>query len=182
MVFTVFNLVEAIWLILPAFAANGLAPLVGLMNGLHPIDGGRKLGKRRLLGNGKTWEGLVFGSLVGMAIGAVEMLANPYLPWGLSEVPLTIVPMTPLLGLVLGFGSMAGDVAGSFLKRRMGRERGAPFPLLDQLDFLAGALIAASLLITIKLEWILLLAVLTPVLHLTANVIGYRIGVKKTPW
>ncbi|MCK5615432.1 CDP-archaeol synthase, partial [Candidatus Pacearchaeota archaeon] len=30
--------------------------------------------------------------------------------------------------------------------------------------------------------WILLLAVMTPVLHLAANVIGFRLKVKKTPW
>lgn len=182
MVFTIYNLVEAIWLILPAFAANGLTPLVGMRKGLHPIDGGRKLSGKRILGNGKSWEGLIFGTLIGIAIAMVEVAANPYLPWGLSEVPLTIVAMGPLLGLALGLGAMLGDVGGSFVKRRLGRERGSPVPLLDQLDFLMGALLAASLVVTVKLEWILLLVVLTPVVHLAANVIGFRLGVKKTPW
>ena len=140
MVFTIFNLVEAIWFILPAFAANGLTPLIGMKSGLHPIDFGRKLGGRRILGDGKSWEGLVFGSLVGLVIGVVMMLAYPFLPWSLSEVPLTIVPMTPILGFALGFGALAGDAAGSFAKRRSGKERGAPVPLLDQLDFVMGAI------------------------------------------
>jgi CDP-2,3-bis-(O-geranylgeranyl)-sn-glycerol synthase len=182
MVFTVFNLVEAVWLIIPAFAANGLAPLVGLRGGLHPIDCGRKLGGRRILGDGKSWEGLLFGTFVGAVIATIEMVAYPYLPWGLSEVPLTIVVMSPLLGLALGLGAMLGDVAGSFIKRRFNRDRGSPVPLLDQLDFLAGALLLAALAITIKLEWILILAVLTPIVHLVSNVIGFRLGVKKTPW
>ena len=182
MVFTIFNLVEAVWIILPAFAANGLTPLVGLRKGLHPIDGGRKIGGRRILGNGKSWEGLLFGALVGVLIATVEMTANPYLPWGISDVTLTIVPMGPLLGLALGLGAMLGDIGGSFLKRRFGKERGAPVPFLDQLDFLAGAIIMASLIVTVKLEWILLLVVLTPVVHLASNVIGFRMGIKKTPW
>ena len=182
MVFTVFNLVEAVWLIIPAFAANGLVPLVGLRKSLHPIDCSRKLGGHRVLGDGKSWEGLLFGMIVGIAIASVEMLAYPYLPWGLSEIPLTIVAMSPLLGLALGLGAMLGDVVGSFIKRRLSRDRGSPVPLLDQLDFLTGALLFASLVATIKLEWILLLAVLTPVVHLAANVIGFRLGVKKTPW
>jgi CDP-2,3-bis-(O-geranylgeranyl)-sn-glycerol synthase len=182
MVFTIYNLVEAIWLILPAFAANGLTPLVGLRKGLHPIDGGRKLAGKRVLGDGKSWEGLALGTMVGLAIALVEMAASPYLPWGMSEVPLTIVPMGAALGLALGLGAMLGDVAGSFVKRRFGRDRGSPVPLLDQLDFLAGALIAASLVVTVKLEWVILLAVLTPVVHLAANVIGFRLGVKRTPW
>jgi CDP-2,3-bis-(O-geranylgeranyl)-sn-glycerol synthase len=182
MVFTIPNLVEAIWLILPAFAANGLTPLMGMKKGLHPIDFGRKLGDRRILGDGKSWEGLLFGSLVGLVIGSVMMFAYPFLPWGLSEIPLMISPMTPLLGFAIGFGALAGDTAGSFFKRRLGRERGAPLPFLDQLDFVIGALMVAAIFVTIKLEWILLLAVLTPVLHLAANVIGFRLKVKKTPW
>jgi len=80
MVFTIYNLVEALWLIIPAYAANGLAPLMGLRKNLHPIDSGRMLGKSRLLGNGKSWEGLAFGIAVATAIALVEMLACPYLP------------------------------------------------------------------------------------------------------
>lgn len=182
MVFTIFNLVEAVWWILPAFAANGLTPLIGMKKGLHLIDGGRKLWGSRVLGDGKSWEGLAFGSFIGVLIASIMMMAFPYLPWELSEIPLTIVPMTPLLGLALGAGAMLGDIGGSFIKRRFSRERGSPVPLLDQLDFLAGALLLSALIVQVKIEWILLLAVLTPVIHLIANVIGFRAGVKKTPW
>lgn len=182
MVFTVFNLVEALWFILPAFAANGLTPLVGLKKGLHSMDGGRKLGRSRLLGSGKSWEGLVFGSLVGLVIASIMMVAYPFLPWELSEVTLAIAPMSPLLGLALGLGAMLGDAGGSFMKRRLNRERGSPVPLLDQLDFLVGAFLVASLVVTPKIEWFLLLVVLTPIVHLIANIIGFRLGIKKTPW
>lgn len=182
MVFTIYNLVEVVWLILPAYAANGLAPLAGLRKRNHPIDGGRMFGKSRLLGEGKTWEGLALGIGVAILISLVEMAAFPYLPWGLSDRPLLIVPMSAALGLLLGLGSMLGDIAGSFVKRRLGRPRGTPVPLLDQLDFLAGAFLLAALAVPVKIEWVLLMAVLTPLFHLTANLIGFRLGVKKTPW
>lgn len=182
MVFTIYNLVEALWLVIPAYAANGLTPLIGLSKNLHTIDGGRMLGKSRLLGEGKTWEGLAFGVAVAAAIALVEMLAWPYLPWELSDIPLMIVPMSPLLGLALGMGAMLGDAAGSFVKRRLNVQRGSPVPLLDQLDFLLGAFLLAVLVVPVKPEWVLLMVVITPVLHLTANLIGFRLGVKKTPW
>lgn len=182
MVFTIYNLVEALWLIIPAYAANGLTPLIGLRKNLHPIDSGRMLGKSRLLGNGKSWEGLTFGVAVATAIALVEMLAYPYLPWGLSDIPLLIVPMSPLLGLALGLGAMLGDATGSFVKRRLSRPRGSPVPLLDQLDFLLGAFLLAALVVPVRLEWVLLMVVITPIFHLLANLIGFRLGVKKTPW
>jgi CDP-2,3-bis-(O-geranylgeranyl)-sn-glycerol synthase len=182
MVFTIFNLVEAFWLILPAYATNGLIPIVGMKKNLHPVDGGRMLGKSRLFGDGKTWEGFFFGLVIAVIIASVEMLTFPFLPWELSTIPLLIIPMSPLLGLVIGLGAILGDLTGSFIKRRLNRPRGSPFPLLDQLDFLLGAFLLAALLVTVKLEWVLLMMVITPVIHLTANLIGYRLGVKKTPW
>jgi CDP-2,3-bis-(O-geranylgeranyl)-sn-glycerol synthase len=182
MVFDIYTLVEALWLIIPAYAANGLTPLVGLKKNLHPIDGGRNLWEQPLLGKGKTWEGLIFGTLIGGIIGMIEMLAYPYLPFSISPVPLNIVPMSLLLGLLLGFGAMFGDLVGSFIKRRLRIPRGKPAPILDQEDFLAGALAFSLLLITLNWDWVILLAVITPIIHIAANRIGYLLKIKKQPW
>lgn len=182
MVFDIFNiyiLVEVIWIILPAYAANGLAPLA---RGKRPIDGGRKLGGDRLFGDGKTWEGLILGIVVAVVIALVEMAAYPYLPWDISPVTLVIIPMSVTLGFLLGLGAMLGDLAGSFIKRRFGLKRGRSAPLLDQEDFLIGCLLLASLLVIVKIEWWILLIVITPVLHWVACVIGYIFKVKKTPY
>jgi CDP-2,3-bis-(O-geranylgeranyl)-sn-glycerol synthase len=182
MVFDIYTLVEAIYLILPAYAANGLTPLVGLRKGLHAVDGGRRFKGEPLFGPGKTWEGLVFGTLVGGLIGLIEMLAYPYLPFSISPVSLDIIPMSILLGLLLGSGAMLGDLGGSFIKRRLKVQRGKPAPILDQEDFLAGALLFSLLLVSLKWDWVILLAVITPVIHIVANVIGYVLKVKKQPW
>jgi len=181
-IFNIYILVEAIWLILPAYAANGLTPLIGLRKKNHSIDGGKMLWGKPLLGQGKTWEGLFLGVVVGMIIALVELLAFPYLPFGISPVPLVIVPMTIVLGFLLGFGAMFGDIVASFFKRRMGLKRGQAAPLLDQEDFVIGALIFASLLVAMKVEWIIMLLVITPILHLIANVIGYLLKIKKQPY
>jgi CDP-2,3-bis-(O-geranylgeranyl)-sn-glycerol synthase len=179
-IFNIYILVEAVWLVIPIYAANGLVPLV---RGKVPIDFGKKfIDGRRILGPGKTIEGFIAGCFFGALIGLVEQLAFPYLPWELSEVPLMIVAMSPLLGFVLGFGAMTGDSAGSFIKRRLNLKRGRPAPLLDQLDFIVGALLISSLVINVKLEWFIMLVVLTPVIHLLACVIGYLLHVKKEPW
>ncbi|MFQ5647687.1 MAG: CDP-2,3-bis-(O-geranylgeranyl)-sn-glycerol synthase [Candidatus Aenigmatarchaeota archaeon] len=180
--FDVYTLVEAIWIIIPAYAANGLAPLAGKLGKRHPIDGGREFSGGRLFGNGKSWEGLLLGTVVGVVIALVEMWAHPFLPWDLSPVALTIAPMGPVLGLLLGLGSMVGDLGGSFIKRRFRIPRGRPAPLLDQEDFLIGALLFASILVAVKIEWVVLLVIITPILHWVASACGYLLKVKKEPW
>jgi len=179
-IFNIYILVEAIWLILPAYAANGLVPL---FRGRRRLDFGKNfIDGRPLLGKTKTIEGLFWGSVVGIVIATVEMFAFPYLPWELSDITLTIVPMYPLMGFLLGFGAIAGDTAASFIKRRIGLESGKSAPLMDQLDFLFGAFLFASLIVTLKIEWIILMVVLTPIFHWPACAIGYLLKVKKYPW
>ncbi len=179
-IFNIYVLVEAVWLVLPIYAANGLVPLI---RGRRPLDFGRTMRDgSRVLGPGKTMEGFLAGCFFGMLIAIVEQLAFPYLPWSLSEVPLTIIAMSPALGLLLGFGAMTGDSVGSFIKRRLKLKRGRPAPLLDQLDFLLGSLLIAPLVINVKLEWFVILIVMTPVIHFAASAIGYLLKVKKEPW
>lgn len=179
MVFDIYTIVAAVWLILPAYAANGLAPL---FRGKHPMDGGRKLEKHFILGPGKTWEGFIGGTVVAIIIAIIMQVAQPYLPWGISAVPLNIIPMTAQLGFLLGFGAMAGDAGGSFIKRRFDIGRGKPAPLLDQLDFLVGAMIFAMILVNIEIGWWIILLIMTPIIHWISCIIGFIFKVKKTPY
>ncbi|MEM7822997.1 MAG: CDP-2,3-bis-(O-geranylgeranyl)-sn-glycerol synthase [Candidatus Aenigmatarchaeota archaeon] len=177
-----YEIIEAIWLILPAYAANGLAPFVKFLPNRHAIDSGYKLGKMPLFGQTKTWEGFLLGVFFACLVSFIQYLAKPFLPFHLAPQPLLIVEMTPLLGLVIGAGAMCGDLFGSFIKRRIGIKSGSPLPLLDQLDFLAGSLFLSSFFVSIKLEWIVWLAILTTLLHYTASFIGFKLGIKNQPW
>jgi CDP-2,3-bis-(O-geranylgeranyl)-sn-glycerol synthase len=83
---------------------------------------------------------------------------------------------------------MLGDIGASFVKRRSGRERGAAFPGLDQLDFVVGALLLAALAApawfgqTFTLPVLAVVLVMTPVLHVVTNVGAYLLGLKNEPW
>lgn len=89
-----------------------------------------------------------------------------------------------LAGFLLGSGTMAGDLLGSFIKRRQGLSRGKPSLAMDQLFFLALALLFVYPLATgiLTLEAVLFLSVLTYFVHVSANVIANRLGLKKVPW
>ncbi|ESP89274.1 CDP-2,3-bis-(O-geranylgeranyl)-sn-glycerol synthase [Candidatus Halobonum tyrrellensis] len=172
----------ALWAMLPAYVPNNAAVLAG---GGRPIDGGRTLNGRRLLGDGKTWR----GTAVGTAVGVVLALALDAVAPAAGDAVGFDLPGFPLAAAVgLAFGAMCGDVAASFLKRRTGRERGAAFPVLDQLDFVVGALALAALFApawfgaTFSLARVAVVVVVTPLLHVGTNAVAYWLGLKDEPW
>ena len=172
----------AFWAMLPAYVPNNAAVLAG---GGRPIDGGRTMGGRRVLGDGKTWRGTLTGTLAGVALA----LVLTELQSAVSDTIGIALPTFPLWAAVgLALGAMLGDIGASFLKRRTGRERGAAFPVVDQLDFVAGALALAFVLApdwflaTFSLPVLAVVVVLTPILHVTTNGIAYLLGLKAEPW
>ncbi len=159
---------DALVLLIPALAAN---PAPVLARGKRPIDGGRKwIDGKRVLGDGKTWEGLIAGLAAGTIAGITA--------WRMLGEPLGL-----LHAFTLSLGALLGDIAGSFIKRRLSLPRGAPAPVLDQLDFYAGAVAASYLLGCMwSPETLALTAVIVAVLHVTSNFVAYLAGLKREPW
>lgn len=174
----------AMWAMLPAYIPNNAAVLLG---GGRPIDGGRTWGGRRLLGDGKTWRGTGGGALAGVAVAGVLNGVQPTM----AEITGLIFPVfPPTVAVALAVGAMLGDVLASFLKRRTGRERGAPLPVVDQLDFAVAALVLVGIVapnwftVTFLQPSTVLVAVfvLTPLLHLSTNLGAYVLGLKDEPY
>jgi len=165
-------LMGALIYVIPAYVANG-APvvLVRAVQRPRPIDLGRTfLDGRRVLGDGKTFEGLIGGLLSGTLTGVLVHLLVPGLYRSLFE------PFS------LSAGAMLGDVIGSFAKRRLGISQGGPLPVVDQIGFLAVALLLAWSLYGPK-EWsdaatLFLLFLITAALHLGTNAGAYVLGLK----
>jgi CDP-2,3-bis-(O-geranylgeranyl)-sn-glycerol synthase len=172
----------ALWAMLPAYVPNNAAVLAG---GGRPIDGGRTLGGRRLLGDGKTWRGTAAGTLAGVALALGLNAVRPAVAAAIGGS----LPAFPIrAAFALAFGAMLGDIGASLLKRRLGRQRGAAVPGLDQLDFVVGALGLAALLApawtvaTFSLPRLAVVLVATPLLHVTTNAGAYLLGLKAEPW
>jgi len=185
------------YFVFPAYTANSFALLVG---GGTPMDFGRKMRDgKRILGDGKTWRGLVGGSLLATGVGLIMNYAGLLLPadwvhpWSRSDwaynsdwgFAIAVI-------FILCFGAMLGDSLGSFIKRRRGIGQGGKALLLDQLTFL---LVAWLLLFALATGWfldhflynyrwcgIIALLILTPLIHRFINWVGYKIGAKKVPW
>lgn len=189
-------ILQALWIVLPVYLANALAVIVG---GGKPIDGGRtfKDGKR-LLGDGKTWRGLFFGTFLGMTGGfGLTVAARTINASALGAVNLNLflgAPWNIIILFSLCFGGLLGDIVESFFKRRIGKNRGDNWFVFDQLDFIIGAL-AFSFLISIliqpftKINWflesltiwhILIILLLTPLLHVITNLVFRKTKQKAT--
>lgn len=155
---------------LPCYVANATPVVIArLLRRTHPLDlGARFLDGRRVFGDSKSIEGFLSGFTAGFFAGYLLSLR------GLLSVK---------EGAVLSFGAMLGDVLGSFVKRRLGLEPGAPAPLLDQLSFLVAALALYRLVIGfIETTVTIVLILLTPPIHLATNIIAYKLKLKGRPW
>jgi len=186
-------IVQALWIILPAYIANASAVLVG---GGTAIDFGKKWKDgRRIFGDGKTWRGLISGAFVGMTAGfgfsIVAIYANDsdFAFLELSDFGRFPI-MIPIIGSIC-FGALFGDITESFLKRRVGKDRGEDWIPFDQLDFIVGALIL-SFIVAIIIQlftsywffdgftvWhIFVLVIVTPFIHIFTNFIHKKIRAK----
>ena len=203
-----------LWLYLPGFLANTFAMMWGKWlpktgYGPWPIDGGKNWKDgNRILGDGKTWNGLIGGSITSGLLCTLIVALMGDVPSNI-EPSIFAHPLTGsenswfnvsndllsafILGTFLGFACLLGDSTGSFIKRRRGLKREGEVslkaPLLDTLPFaimvfLWGQLFLGDSLIS-SIDLIvpmLMIIVITPILHRSFNLIGYAIGWKDVPY
>ena len=190
-----------LWIMMPAYLANTIAVLTG---GNYPIDQGKNYNDgNRILGDGKTWSGLIGGTLGGIIIGYLLFYFGDTIIWNISHnCPSDYNYCVSLIGeelwgenpllvfFLLSFGALFGDIAASFIKRRSQLKRGDKSPLLDMFDFIGMALLLNFIFAN---EWLMswirdgyvplfTLLIATPILHRGVNIIGYKLGVKNEPW
>jgi len=158
--------ITAMKFIFPAYCANA-APVLG--GGGTPMDFGRNfIDGKRIFGAHKTFRGFFFGLAIGIGVGIVDWLVFPVFP-------LPFVILTPL-------GALLGDLTGAFIKRRLNLAPGALLPIVDQIDFVVGALVFALPLMIVSWQLALAVLLITPPIHLFTNFLAYKAKLKRNPW
>ena len=167
----------AIIFFLPAGVANA-APVFAnkipyLNNWKTPIDFGMKLNGKRMLGDNKTWRGLLFGGLIGGLTGwllyhfissaDVQQLAHLW------------------IGFILGMGALFGDALESFFKRQLNIKSGQSWFPYDQIDFVLGAILFSLPIIQLRLVDYLAVLAFYFGLHIITSYIGYKLKLKDKP-
>ncbi len=172
-------LASVLFFVLPSWVANSSPVLLG---GAWPIDWGKDFfDGRRIFGKGKTWLGLAAGISCGTLCAVLLAYFLPgteFAVWGDDAQNYVIG------GILLSCGAMAGDLAGSFFKRRLGQGEGSPSFVLDQLAFISIALLFAWQAHPAFLTWENAAALIAAsyVAHRLANWWAHSAGLKKVPW
>lgn len=166
----------AVLFFLPAGIANMSPVLANRIPRLNqwktPLDFGFKSNGRRLLGDNKTWRGLVFGTLIGgvSAVIISQLNAN------------TIAVLDPFwVGCLLGFGALFGDAVESYFKRLGGISSGESWFPFDQTDYIVGGLVLIYPFVKLPFWAIITILIVYFGLHLVVAYIGYRLGLKEKP-
>ena len=160
-------IIEALTFIFPAYCANAVPVITG--GGLALDFGKNFFDGKSIFGKNKTFRGLFSGLAVGTAVGFVESVFFDY--------PITF-------GLLLSLGALFGDLTAAFAKRRLGLSPGDLLPVVDQVDFIIGAILFSLPIRLQILSWELLATVLivTPPIHLLTNFAAYKLDLKSNPW
>jgi CDP-2,3-bis-(O-geranylgeranyl)-sn-glycerol synthase len=172
---------QVLYFFLPAYLAN-MSPVLlkpWFRALARPIDGGRTFRGKRVLGDHKTWRGLLAGAIAGVLTYELQRVVyEAGLVGELALFDYSRHPVTP--GLLMGFGAGIGDSVKSFFKRRVGIEPGASWPVFDQLDFFLGAYLFVLPITAPPFALVMVTLPLILIGNIVSEIVGYWLGFKET--
>lgn len=180
------DLILAFWFFMPAGAANA-APIVAahtpaLQRFNQPLDCAKTWHGKPILGNHKTWRGLIAGIVLATAClwlqQAVVASSHPLATFLMIDYH--YLPLL-LLGPLFGVGALGADAIESFFKRRVGIAPGLSWFPFDQFDFIIGAAVATAVVVRLPIPVYAFALLLWPAIHLAASFTGYQLGLKARP-
>lgn len=160
---------------LPAYFANAM-PVIA--SGLDLFPSLAKPINKKVFGESKTYRGFFVGILGALIIGFIQFGFSLY---SFSTWQNNLM-FTLLLSFYLGLGALTGDLIKSYFKRRIGKKSGESWIIFDQIDYVIGGLLIGSLIVVPTLELIIILLIISPLFALGANVIAYKLKIKKVWW
>ncbi len=127
-----------------------------------------------IFGKNKTWRGIIIGTIAGFA----TYLIQSRIITGLEIHDYS----SYLLGFLLSFGAVFGDLVESFVKRQLNIAPGQKFLPWDQIDHPLMGMLLALFIIDLDFTFILTGLILTFFFHISVNIISYKFGLRKTLW
>jgi len=174
-------LLKCFYIMIPAYFANMAPVMVKRINFLkYPIDFNMKLSGKPVFGRNKTFRGFFFGILFSVSISYIQY--RLFTAGFFREVSFYNYENWLLFGLLMGLGALTGDIAKSFLKRRIGIKPGDKFVPLDQTDFVIGSLIFIIPVYKATFAIFVACLLLSLLLHIIVNHIAFFLKIRSEKW
>ena len=182
-------ILRCLYFFLPAYFVNMTPPLArkaNLFNFLDKeIDFGKKFLGQPILGSHKSWRGAILGIVVGLLVVLAQSCLYRF-P-AIQKISLLDYGQINifLFGFLISTGAVFGDLLFAFIKRRLKMEPGVRFIPFDQTNYVIGSAIFLTAILKIEtINWITwaTLFILTFLLHIIANRIGYYLKINRAKW
>ena len=181
------NIWFALWFFLPGGIANASPVFAKRISFLHrlykPLDFGKKFRGKAILGQNKTWLGLIFAVFIGLIVIALQKYGFENSEW-LRTVSGSVNYSKNtiwLLGPLMAFGALFGDAIESFFKRQLNVASGDSWFPFDQIDYVIGGLLFSLIIVRLSIFEYLLILIIWLLMHLISSYIGYLVGPKNKP-
>jgi CDP-2,3-bis-(O-geranylgeranyl)-sn-glycerol synthase len=179
-------ILACLYFFLPAYFTNMTPPLArkaNLFNFLDKeIDFGKKFSGQSILGSHKSWRGVILGIVVGLLVALAQGFLYRFpaiqrislLDYGQINIF--------LFGFLISAGAVFGDLLFAFIKRRLKMPPGARFIPFDQTNYVIGSAIFLTAIFKIEIMVWTTLFILTFLLHIIVNRIGYYLKLNRAKW
>ena len=171
-------ILQIIYLFLPAGFAN-MAPVIfkwiPFLN--YPVDFNKKFKGNIIFGSHKTYRGFFFGILTAILVTYIQKICY------LNTLEYNLIDYSKVniivLGFLMGFGALFGDLIRSFFKRRRNIQPGGAWFPFDQIDWVVGSWLFVLIYIDHYWNIIFIALALAIFAHPLVNYLGYLLRLKK---
>ncbi len=147
-----------------------------------PVDLGRKINNKRLLGDNKTIRGFVCGIISGAIVGLLQFLVSDIGFFSMISYIEYDFFTAITVGSIFGLGALVGDSLESFVKRQLKIKPGKPFIPFDQMDYVIGIAFFSLLFKPLTTEMLIILLLIGPILSFLTTRLGYLLKIRKEKW
>lgn len=178
-------IITCIYFYLPAALANigaNIGKFIPIFRDIKiPLDLGIKINGERMVGEHKLVGSFLFGVIFGTIAGQLKYILVDPLMRDYLLLDLTWSENLILYGLMSTM-ALVGDVIKSVAKRLLKIKPHSAWVPFDEVDHSVTSLLVAGWFFSIPIEASTTIVLTYFFLHVAANWVGYKIGIKKVPY
>jgi len=173
------DIVSIIYFLIPAAISNMMPVFVKNHFKFldYPLDFNKKWNKKRILGDHKTFRGVIFAVIGAIIVGIIQgILHDNYLFNAISLINYKEINIISF-GILIGIAVMFGDALGSFVKRRMRVKPGETLPIIDQIGSAIGIGIIVLPIYYSSIRLFVYLTIIWVLGHFFIKYVGYLLKI-----